>query len=458
MSLRFRIAESLPKDSVSLRALLQIACIEESLNVPTACVTFGSEPRLVVNPEFVECHASTPAKLQALIGHELLHVALGHTRRFTQYNAMDNLVFDCLINATWSKAHPTPESTALFRDFYSETAFPQCFLRPPDEWRPREQARLPAVLRGANFEGIVFVKDVYRRLWGCSGASAWEIREAIRSGIKGLGLDTEQTLLSVPLLGGHDEAQSSAGGNSASINDFLRRLSEEYSEKLGGMPIEAGKTASEVLLSRCISPTKISARGQLRDLFSYLAHGHGTARIGSNYEREILTLTPIPTRDRRAIVQRRLGAQSLLYKGVDIQQCPNKCERVHIYVDVSGSMSDVVRPLYGAMLDCKDWVANTVHLFSTKVADITLAELRAGKLSSTGGTNIECVVKHLKANKIARAVILTDGYVGVPSKASARLLSKVRLAAAWVGPTVNKRDIGSFVGRQAELILPCTTL
>ena len=118
----------------------------------------------------------------------------------------------------------------------------------------------------------------------------------------------------------------------------------------------------------------------------------------------------------------------------------------------------MVRPLYGAMLDCKDWVANTVHLFSTKVADITLAELRAGKLSSTGGTNIECVVKHLKANKIARAVILTDGYVGVPSKASARLLSKVRLAAAWVGPTVNKRDIGSFVGRQAELTLPCTTL
>ena len=47
---------------------------------------------------------------------------------------------------------------------------------------------------------------------------------------QGLGLDTEQTLLSVPLLGGHDEAQSSAGGNSASINDFLRRLSEEYSE------------------------------------------------------------------------------------------------------------------------------------------------------------------------------------------------------------------------------------
>jgi len=457
MSLRFRIAESLPRDSVSLRALLQIASIEESLEVPTACVTFGSEPRLIVNTEFVDRHASTPAKLQALIGHELLHVALGHTRRFTRYNAMDNLVFDCLINATWSKAHPTPESTALFRDFYSKEVFPQCFLRPPDDWHPRERVRLPGVLRKANFEGVVFVKDVYKRLWGCSGASAWEIREAIRSGIKGLGLDTEQTLLSVPLLGGHDEVQSSVGGEAACLNDFLRGLSEEYSAKLGSMPLEAGKSASEVLLSGRISPRKISARKQLRDLFSYLAHGLGTARIGSNGEREVLTLTPIPTRDRRAIVQRRLGAKPLLYRGVDVQQFPKNNDRVHVYVDVSGSMSDVVKPLYGAMLDCKDWVANTVHLFSTKVEDITLAELMAGKLSSTGGTDIECVTRHMAANSITRAIILTDGFVGAPSKTSASVLSKARLGVGWVGSSVNKRDIGRFVGRQVDLMLPRTT-
>jgi hypothetical protein len=457
MSLRFRIAESLPRDSVSLRALLQIASIEESLEVPTACVTFGSEPRLIVNTEFVDRHASTPAKLQALIGHELLHVALGHTRRFTRYNAMDNLVFDCLINATWSKAHPTPESTALFRDFYSKEVFPQCFLRPPDDWHPRERVRLPEVLREANFEGMIFVKDVYKRLWGFTGASAWEVREAIRLGIKGLLLDKDLVLQSIPLLGGHDEARSSLGVDSVCVNDFLSRLSEEYSAKLGGMPIEGGKTASEVLISGRISPVKISARSQLRDLFSYLAFGHGTARIGSDGEREFTTLTPIPTKDRRAIVQRQLGGQPLVYQWHVSQRVPGRSDRVHVYVDVSGSMNDVLRPLYGAMLDCQDWVANTVHLFSTKVEDIPLADLRSGKVSSTGGTDIECLAKHIQANKIARALILTDGFVGIPSKASAAVLSKVRLAAGWIGSSVEKRHIGPLAGRQAALVLPRTT-
>lgn len=455
MSLRFRIAESLPKDSVSLRALLQIARIEESCEVSTACVTFGSEPRLVINPDFAERHAKTPAKLQALIGHELLHVALGHTRRFMQYNAMDNLVFDCLINATWSKAHPTPESTALFRDFYSDEAFPQCFLRPPDAWHPKERVRLPEALKGANFEGLVFVKDVYRRLWGYSGASAWEVREAIRLGIQGLGLDKESALLSIPLLGGHDKAQS-ASSDSVALNGFLRTLSAEVCSKLGDMPIEGSKNASDILLPARISPMKVSARSQLRALFSYLAHGHGAARIGDDHITQAITLTPIPTRDRRAIVQRQLGEQPLLYSEIITRRAPRKSERVHVYVDVSGSMGDILRPLYGAMIDCEDWVANTIHMFSTKVDDITLADLRAGKVSSTGGTDIECVARHIAKNRITRALVLTDGLVGSPSKSSAATLSKVRLAAGWVGESINKHYLGPFVGRQAEIVLPRT--
>jgi hypothetical protein len=98
-------------------------------------------------------------------------------------------------------------------------------------------------------------------------------------------------------------------------------------------------------------------------------------------------------------------------------------------------------------------VADTVHLFSTKVSDISLTALKSGKLSSTGGTDIECVARHLDAKGIARAVILTDGFVGKPSKDAARVLSRVRLAAGWVGSAVTQEYIGPFVGRQAELRL-----
>lgn len=454
MSLRFQIAESLPRDSVSIRALLQIARIQLSTEIPTACVTFGAEPELLINPEFVEQHAQTPAKLQALIGHELLHIALGHTRRYTQCSPMDNLVFDCLINATWSKAHPTPEATALFRDFYSDALFPQCFLRPPDDWHPRERVRLPAALKGADFEGVAFVKEVYKRLWGPVGVSAWEIREAIRIGSKGFRLTLEAIIEDLLLLGGHEHAPDASGVSDArSLNAFLKTIADEYSAKLSGMPIESGGQARELLLPTPIIPTKVSARARLKNLFSYLAHGQGPARLGGHMEKALVIQTPVPNRDRRAIVQRQFGITPFFYQGESVTKRPRTAERVHIYLDVSGSMDSVIRPLYGAVSDCKDWVAEQVHLFSTKVEDISLTELLAGKLVTTGGTSIECVVRHMETHGVQRALILTDGFVGVPSPASARVLEKVRLAACWVGGSVNKRDIGRFVGRQTDLAL-----
>jgi hypothetical protein len=406
-----------------------------------------------VNPLLAEQHAPTPAKLQALIGHELLHVALGHTRRHAQISAMDNLVFDCLINSIWSKAHPTPEATALFRDFYREDVFPQCFLRPPDDWHPTERIRLPAALREASFDGIVFVKDVYRRLWGYSGASAWEIREAIRLGMKGLWLEVDATLVLLPLLGGHDTRHAQGITDLAPLKGFVRGLATEYALKLNGMPIEPGCKAEEVLLPAQLAPQKVSVRAQLRRLFAYLAHGEGSARIPTATGRPVLVLGPVPTRDRRAIVQRLIGATPLLYQSESVARRKRPSERVHVYLDVSGSMNHVIKALYGAMIDCADWVAPQVHLFSTRVDDISLQELRSGKVATNAGTCIECVAKHIQTNQVARALILTDGLVPTPSMACARTLSKTRLAVGWMGTTVSDQELGRFAGRQTHLSL-----
>lgn len=53
-----------------------------------------------------------------------------------------------------------------------------------------------------------------------------------------------------------------------------------------------------------------------------------------------------------------------------------------------------------------------IHLFSTKVSDSTVAELRAGKRLSTGGTDIACVAEHMQRHQVRRAVLVTDGFVG----------------------------------------------
>lgn len=65
----------------------------------------------------------------------------------------------------------------------------------------------------------------------------------------------------------------------------------------------------------------------------------------------------------------------------------------------------------------------TVHVFSTVVHPASARDLAARKFSSTGGTDIDCVLKHvleLPPRKRPRAaVVVTDGFTGKPDAALA---------------------------------------
>jgi hypothetical protein len=114
-------------------------------------------------------------------------------------------------------------------------------------------------------------------------------------------------------------------------------------------------------------------------------------------------------------------------------------------------MDSVKGPLYGAVLDCQELVHPTVHLFSTKIADITLAELRGGVCKSTGGTAIACVAEHMDANRVRRALLVTDGYVGIPGGRHRDVLSKAKLAVAFIGGTTCTTDLAKLADFTAPL-------
>ena len=61
----------------------------------------------------------------------------------------------------------------------------------------------------------------------------------------------------------------------------------------------------------------------------------------------------------------------------------------------------------------QDKIGSQVYIFSNEVSEITLAELKDGKLSSTGGTDLDCVAEHSLKNKFKRVLILTDGYFNI---------------------------------------------
>jgi len=66
---------------------------------------------------------------------------------------------------------------------------------------------------------------------------------------------------------------------------------------------------------------------------------------------------------------------------------------------------------------------------------LPLAALRAGKLQTTGGTGIDCVLEHALADRrVGRALVLTDGYTGMPRDDLARRVRERGLRLAVVLP------------------------
>jgi hypothetical protein len=126
-------------------------------------------------------------------------------------------------------------------------------------------------------------------------------------------------------------------------------------------------------------------------------------------------------------------------------------KKVHVYADVSGSMSGFKDALYGAILDSQEFVHPVLHLFSTKVSDISLSELRQGRVRSTGGTDIACVARHMAKNGVRRACILTDGWVGKPLGRNRKTLLESRLVVAYLGDEANPADLEEVVNHVANL-------
>ncbi len=94
-----------------------------------------------------------------------------------------------------------------------------------------------------------------------------------------------------------------------------------------------------------------------------------------------------------------------------------------VYFDVSGSVAEQVPSVAQALLPyCRGGLC-TVHVFSTVVHPASARDLAARKFSSTGGTDINCVLQHvldLPPRRRPRAVVVvTDGFTGKPDAALA---------------------------------------
>jgi hypothetical protein len=411
--------------------------IVETGSVPTAAVECRLQPRLLINPEFVGKHARTSEKLLMLVMHELHHVLLGHATLFPTVTPVQNFIFDAVINGIICRMFPAREYTTFLTDYYDASRYPDCLLRPPPGWPDRP--RTPKGISALGGRHISRIRDVHAALYSDTGATYQEVFEVLPR------LVPADAIKNIPLLGGHGDGSASTGqleGRSPVLFDIVRSIVEHWPQPPD--PIK-GRSLADVLRDSVVQASRLPGnRALLRKLIRKVAGFDGAGAVRQIRQDSVAASTPIPTLDRRSAVMRSLGHEQLLYVGVvPWRRTVRAGDRVHVYMDISGSMEAVKKALYGAVLDCREYVHPTVHLFSTRIADVSLDDLRRGICKSTGGTDIACVATHMSKNQVRRLLIVTDGWVGTPRGQHRITLADAKLAVAFLGTNFNSTDLAA---------------
>src|SRR5205085_5166172 len=100
--------------------------------------------------------------------------------------------------------------------------------------------------------------------------------------------------------------------------------------------------------------------------------------------------------DRLAPARRLLGAPATLWAqpARTPARVPERPAAAHVYLDVSGSMTELLPRLVGLLVPFVADGRAAAWQFSTTVVALPLGALRRGALATTMGTSIDCVAQH----------------------------------------------------------------
>ena len=432
--LETRVLNAIPAGAFEMNALLTLLRIEETDSVPSASVSCERRPVLRINPAFVARHCRSDEHLFLLVMHELHHVLLGHTRLFRRASRAHNLAFDALINAMLVARFPADAYRSFFLDLYGEEDGPLRLLAPPDGNRISDHA----------------LARLHHILYSASSVTAEEVFNAIVATVKDCG-DTAWD--AAVLLGDHAGPDEDAWGTDGPLDpefvEAIRTIVEKWPPP--EMPVR-GRSLSDALEQATVNPARPAA-DVLRTLRRALM-GAALKRFGGGApaSRAIRVQDAVPhASDRVAAVARACGNVPLLYWRPSSRRGA-RSGRTRVYIDVSGSMDAYVPLLYGALAALRNYVEPEVMLFSTTVVAIAMGDLRKGRVTTTGGTDITCVFDHVVKDAVARALVITDGYVGRPVPAQADAIQRSRAEIRVVlTPDGYRRDLGHLAARMDEL-------
>ena len=437
-----RLLASMPASKFEMQTLCRLADIQTSRALPTAAVECKRRPRLLINPDFVERHCQRDEHLFLLVMHELWHVMLAHTRMYPRATTAQNIAFDAIINAGLMREFSQPEYMGFFDKINPADKFPGCLLRPPVGWP--KQPEYPTDVGPPGTEAMI------RRLYPKNNSRRYPLplyEEVLR-------LLMKAGFLTMPMLiGNHDGIPE----HDPLMKDMMRHVSANWPSTTFGQGMNGAMVRHNVRIS--------SSTEQAQRVFSRTLQQCLSNRPGGSRRRAKIAITaqggvgvlPNP-HDRLIPAKRRLGTPSTLWSQpvamkVRANQHPS---RSFVYLDVSGSMNFILSNLLHLMLPYVARGEAEVFQFSTEVRPLPYAELRKGRLATTGGTSINCVLKHVLEiePKVQRMLILTDGATGAPNPHFAQQLDDRGTKVIAVLPDGHRLDPRVEAITQSIVTLP----
>ena len=412
---RRRIFSVVESGSVQMSALLRLIGIkvtDDDVKVPSAAVSCGAVPEMIVNISFVEKHCRTDEHLLMLIMHELYHVILGHTTFFERRTAADNIAFDAVINSMLCRSFPQDKFTSFFTSLNSSSDFPSCLLRPADDCVPDEFKGILKILYetdcGTYYEVYRMLKDkvgsagnavLIGNHRGDSQVSDPSIRRAIDEIIGRWPRNV--------IVGGRD-----MGGAMRDMEIELRKEDAAFKRKLVSLMFESGcnDDSDNPIDMRCHALDSVEAR----------------------------TFFP-KSSDRLAIAKRMIYGRLCSYDSTFDRFAlrHDNDVRTLVYLDVSGSVTCALPKFVSAIVPAFRKGLCEMYAFSTEVCKVGIGDLARGRYKSTGGTDGNCVFEHyysLPASKRKRRLLLiTDGEIGEVSYADRLRRDGVGVNVALIG-------------------------
>lgn len=405
---RLRVAMEFNTDAYrAMEDLLPEATIHVRSDVDTVrIVRSGNRYSIEFGQAFLEENLQAPQDLAFAFLHEIYHHVLGHLAslpsvyRTLPWQMVVNIAADMAVNRTVSERffsgnHP------LLKRLYRKDRFPECLLLPPTAFGVSPSVNLDDDTRDRVYRELR--KKI--KIMGLSSSQQRSVCEVYRAGwLEEVPFDRLIGLVANLMRIGNVDLFSKMIflGNHDPLADRIEELPELFRDtesEMGGYSEEVEEDELDEDVEPSVSPTlAMLIRIALEEDPNHPRHQPmieaRTSVLFSPARSDWLLLSS--------------GHWPALFHGPVFGPAYNEL-RVHLYIDVSGSLEKWIGWIYGLVLALGEEIGSPIHLFSNKVMDITIDDLSKGKIYTTSGTDFDCVIAHALEHRYRRIVVITDG-------------------------------------------------